>query len=163
MFVLNRAITGVTLLAVLAGCTRDAGELSQADRDAVKAQIEKYGQAGVAADWEAWGNTLAPDVIVLPPNTQRVSGRPAAVAWIKTLPKLTAFTATVDEVSGRGDIAYAHGTYELTMALPDGSTATDRGTFLEVHKRQADGTWPYTHLTFHSTEPLPAAAPAKNP
>ena len=163
MLALNRAIAGLTLLAALAGCTRDAAELSQADKEAVKAQIEKYTQAGLAADWDAWGNTLAPDVIALPPNTPRVNGRAAAVAWIKSLPKLTAFKATVDEVSGQGDIAYAHGTYELVMALPDGSTTMDRGTFLEVHKRQADGTWPYTHLMFHSTEPLPAAAPAKKP
>ena len=119
MLALNRSITGLTLLAVLAGCARDAAELSQADKEAVKAQIEKYTQAGLAADWDAWGNTLAPDVIALPPNTPRVNGRAAAVAWIKSLPKLTAFKATTDEVSGQGDIAYAHGTYELAMALPD--------------------------------------------
>jgi ketosteroid isomerase-like protein len=159
----DRAITGLTLLVALAGCTPAAAELSQGDKDAIKAQIEKYTQAGLAADWEAWGNTLAADVVLSPPNAPRVNGRAAAVEWIKTLPKLTAFKATVDDIGGRGDIAYDHGTYELTMVLPDGSTATDRGTFLEVHKRQPDGTWPYTHLMFHSTEPLPATAPAKKP
>lgn len=163
MRMLDRTITRITLLVAVAGCTPAVAELTEVDKDAVKAQIEKYTQAGLAADWVAWGNTLATDVVLSPPNAPRVNGRAAAVEWIKTLPKLTAFKATVDEIDGRGDIAYDHGTYELTMALPDGSTATDRGTFLEVHRRQSDGTWPYTHLMFHSTNPLPVTASAKKP
>lgn len=160
---LKRGIAGATLLAILTACGSATADLSQADKDAVKAQIEKYRQAALAADWDTWGNTLASDVIVSPPNMQRLTGRAAAVAWVKTFPKLTGFTANVEEVSGHGDLAYDHGTYELKMVMPDGSAATDRGTFLEVHRRQSDGTWPYTRLMFHSTEPLPAAAPAKKP
>lgn len=128
---------------------------------AVKAQIEKYRQAAIATDWDAWGNTLASDVFVSPPNMQPLTGRAAAIAWAKTLPKLTGFTANVEAVSGRGDLAYDHGTHELKMMMPDGSAATDHGTFLVSHRRQSDGTWPYTHLIFHSTAPLPGAASAK--
>ena len=160
---LKRAISEATLLAILIGCGSATGDLSQTDKGAVKAQIEKYRQAALAADWDTWGNTLSSDVIVLPPNMQPLTGRAAAVAWIKTFPKLTGFTVNVEEVSGRGDLAYSRGTYELKMVMPDGSAATDRGTFLDVHRRQSDGTWLYTHLMFHSTEVLPAAAPVRKP
>ena len=160
----KRRIMSATLVAILTGCASTTSDLSQADKDAVKAEIEKYRQAGLAADWDAWGNTLTSDVIVSPANMPPLAGRAAAIAWVKTLPKLTGFTANVEEVTGQGDLAYDRGTYELTMVMPDGSAATDHGTFLEIHRRQSDGTWPYTRLMFHSTVPLPeAAAPSRKP
>lgn len=153
----NHAITGLTLIVLLTACAGEAPELSQVDQDAVKAHIEKYRQAVLAADWATWGNTLAADVIVLPANAPPVAGRDAALAWVKTFPPITGFIVNVQEVVGRGNLAFARGTYELSMRLPDSSTVTDRGVFLEVHQRQADGTWPYTRLMHHSTEPLPTA------
>jgi ketosteroid isomerase-like protein len=139
-------------------CQRQAAaDLTQADKDAVRAEIEKYSQAGLAADWNAWGNTLTADVVISPANVAPMTGREAAVAWVKSLPKLADFTVKIDEITGRDDVAYARGTYALALTLPNGSSAIDRGAFLEIHRRQPDGSWPYTHLMFHSTEPLPAA------
>jgi ketosteroid isomerase-like protein len=164
---LKRGVSGATLFAIILGCGGGASsgvsqaDLSQADKDAVKAQIDQYRRASLAQDWDAWGNTLDPDVIVSPPNMQPLNGRAAAVAWGKAFPRITGFTVNVEEVSGHGDLAYDRGTYELKMTMPDGSPASDRGTFLEVHRRSPNGTWPYTRLMFHSTEPLPAASPPK--
>ena len=73
---------------------------------------------------------------------------------MKALPKLTGFTVGVTEVIGRGDFAVATGTFHLTMQMPDGSTGKDDGSFIEVHERQADGSWRFT------SPQLGAAAPA---
>jgi ketosteroid isomerase-like protein len=156
----TRAVTAFTLLVFLGACAREMTELSQADQDAVKAHIEKYRQTVVANDWDAMGNTLAADVVLSPPNVAPLAGRDAAIAWGKTFPRITGFTVNVEEVSGGGNLAFARGTYALDMRLPDSSVATDRGAFIEIHRRQADGTWPYTRLMFHSTEPVPAVAAA---
>lgn len=71
------------------------------------------------------------------------------------------FTATKDEVVGRGDLAYVRGTYAIDALLPDKTPVHENGTFLEIHRKQADGTRPYTRLIWHSTEPAPASAAAK--
>jgi ketosteroid isomerase-like protein len=160
---LSRTIAVSLILAVVVGCANQTSDLSEADKNAVKAQVEKYRQASLASDWDTWGNTLASDVQVFPPNMQPLNGRAAAVAWVKTFPKLTGFTVNIEEVSGHGDVAYDRGTYELKMSMPDGSSASDHGVFLEVHRRQSDGTWPYTRLMFHSTDPLPAPATSTAP
>lgn len=157
----NRVIAAVWILVVLTACERGASELSQRDQDAVRAQINKYVQAALAADWDTWGTTLAADVYYSPPNLAPLAGRDAAVAWAKTFPKITGLTVNADEVTGRGDLAYARGTYALNVTLPDGSPMTERGSFLQVHRRQPDGTWPYTHAMYHSTDALPAPPPAK--
>jgi ketosteroid isomerase-like protein len=157
----NRLITTLTVLIGLTACQQQPAALSQADKDAVKAVVEKYRQAAIAGDWTTWGTTLLSDVIISPAHMAPLVGRDAAVAWGKSFPKISNLIVLVDEVSGRGDLAYDRGTYVLNLTLPDGSTSTEHGTFLEVHRRQADGTWPYARLSFHSIDPLPAApAPA---
>ncbi len=160
----------VTLTLIAAACSTQTAndqskessvaELTEADGAAVKAQIDAYLKASLAKDWTAFGQTLTPDMVAYPPNQAPVQGRDAFVELLKTFPTFTAFTVDVTEVVGRGDLAYATGNFHLTMQLPDGSTVKDDGSFMEVHQRQPDGSWPYTRLIWHSNAPLPAP-PAK--
>ena len=150
-------IVGLLLVALTGACQREAVEISQVDKAAIQATHDKYVQTAVAADWDAWGQTLTSDVFYSPPNLAPMKGRDAAVAWAKTFPKIVSLTLSVDEITGRGDLAFARGSYALVVTLPDGTSMTEHGAFLTVHQRQADGTWPYTHLIYHSTEPLPVA------
>jgi ketosteroid isomerase-like protein len=95
---------------------------------------------------------------VSPSNQAPLSGREAAVAWARTFPKITHLTIDVQEVNGEGAVAYVRGTYAFSVILPDGSPATEWGALLQVHRREADGGWPYTHVMWHSTEPATAFA-----
>lgn len=149
-------IACLVLLAMTGACKRETPDMSQADKAAVQATIDKYVQTAVTANWDAWGQTLTSDVFYSPPNLAPMNGRDAAVAWAKTFPKIMSLTSSVDEIAGRGDVAFARGSYTLTVTLPDGSPMADRGAFLGIHRRQPDGTWPYSDLIYHSTEPLPA-------
>lgn len=45
------------------------------------------------------------------------------------------------EVSRSGDLGYTIGTYEGTWTPPKGEAVKDRGKYLEVWKKQADGKW----------------------
>ena len=159
----TRLMMTLPLLAGLAACQGSVPDLSAADKAAVQATLDKYAKAAVANDWDTWGTTLANDVFYSPPNLAPMTGRAAAVTWAKTFPKVVSLEPKVDEISGRGDLAYARGTYTLVVTMPDGSPMTDHGSFLEIHRKQADGSWPYTALEYHSTDPLPtpAATPPK--
>jgi ketosteroid isomerase-like protein len=158
----TRRLAGtLSLLALLCGCQPAAPAFTDADAAAVRGNIDDYVRAALAADWEAWGNTLAEDVVFMPPNQAPLVGRDAAVSYVRAFPRLTAFTATPAEVAGQGDAAWVRGTYSLTVALPDGTPMQESGSFLEVHRRQPDGTWRYTHSMWHSDSP--AAPPAASP
>lgn len=154
----RRLILALLLATFVAACQR-ATEFSSADEAAIRATIDEYVRAALAADWPAWGKTLGNDVVYMPPNHAPLIGREAAVAFAKTFPKLTSFTVTVEDVSGRGDLAYARGKYSFAGTLPDGSNVSENGSFLEVHRRQPDGTWPYTHAIWHSDAPPLSSAP----
>jgi len=134
---------------------------SDADAAAVRANIEEYRLAALGGQWDAWGSTLTADVIACPPNQAPLVGREAAVAFGKAFPKLTSFTITVDEVTGQGDLAYARITYAFTAAMADGTSLNEKGSSIEIHRRQADGSWPYHRLIWHSDSPTPPAPATK--
>src|SRR5438445_9254140 len=140
------------IVAVLVGCLFLAAsrssqrDLSANDIAAIRAQLARYNSTALAHDFDAWGNTLAADVVLMPPNQAPVFGRTAAVAFGNAFPKLSAFTYTVDEIVGRGDLAYVRGTYSLAGTLSDGTGFSQAGSYLGVHRRSSDGTWPYARL-----------------
>ena len=131
---------------------------SDADAAAVRANIEEYRRALLSGQWDALGATFSAEMIGFPPNQAPIVGREAMVAFAEAFPKLTSFTVTVDEVTGQGDLAYTRGTYAFTATMPDGASMSDKGSFLEIHRRQADGSWPYTRLMWHSDSPPPPTA-----
>ncbi len=64
------------------------------------------------------------------------------------------------EVARSGDLGYVSGTYEFSENDTTGKSMTDRGKFVEVWKKQADGTWKCVADIFNTNLPL-AAAPQK--
>jgi len=153
---------GSTLLCAvaLAACSAPSG-LSASDVTAVRESIDAYVRTALANDWDRWGKVLLADVVAMPPNHAPLVGRDAAVAFVKTFPKLTQFNVNIDEITGGGGTAYCRGTYSLTFQMPDGKSSTEKGSFLEIHKRQSDGTWPYARLMWHSDAAPPEPAPSK--
>ncbi len=139
----------------LAACQAPVNEFTDRDADAIRALIDTYVSSALVADWDAWGNTLSSDVIFFSPNQAPLVGHDAVMAWIREFPTLTSFTAPVDEVSGIGDLAYAHGTYSLTTNLPDGSSVNEQGSYVNLFRRQPDGSWRYSHNIWHSNSPVP--------
>jgi ketosteroid isomerase-like protein len=160
MRTVDRPALVLACLVFLAACatTKPKSALSDADVTAIRTNIDAYVKALLASDWDAWGKTLLPDVVVMPPNHAPLVGRDAAVAYIKTFPKLTALTPHAEEVTGEGDLAYVRGTYVLSMIFPNGSSASDSGSVVSIHRRQSDGTWLFSQLIWH-----PDAAPGTAP
>lgn len=86
----------------------------------------------------------APDAVFLPPNGERIVGRPA----IRELTKkaMDAFTSdlTFQSVSSEfsGDLAYDSGEFSETLtSMADGNKSRGEGNYLMVFKRQPDGAW----------------------
>jgi ketosteroid isomerase-like protein len=74
-----------------------------------------------------------------------------------TFPPVTEFKATDVRIEGHGDLAYAHGVYEMTFTLPGApAPVKDTGKYLDIRKRQKDGRWLYSVDMFNSD-----LAPAK--
>jgi len=61
---------------------------------------------------------------------------------------VTKLNLTLESIGGDGQTAYVWGTHEVAwITVQDGKTvsSSNRGTFLNILKKQADGTWKISH------------------
>jgi ketosteroid isomerase-like protein len=101
---------------------------------------------------------------VFVPHVAR-SGGPNAVAQFhfdersgRLTPNTPAFLSLKDnEVMGYADLAYLRGSYSMTFSLPGVPAPIDeQGKFLQIYRKQGDGSWKITREIYNSDLPLPA-------
>ena len=93
----------------------------------------------------------------MPPNAETAEGRMAVRDLLASFPPLQSIDFDQVHIDGSGDLAYVHGNYTMTFALPDAQTMEDRGKYIEIWERQEDGQWRITRDIFNSDIPAPGA------
>jgi ketosteroid isomerase-like protein len=118
-----------------------------------------------ARDWKGDLDLYTEDAITLPPNQAAVQGKAAIQASDEAFPPYSNFQEQSLEIEGQGDLAYDRGTYSMTMTPAGVAPFEDRGKYLAIWRKQADGSWKISRVIYNSDLPLPApeepAAPAK--
>jgi len=121
----------------------------------------KWSAAAGAKDIDKTVSYYSEDAIVMPPNAPSATTRETIrSAWKEMLTSPGAairWKATKVEVAKAGDLAYVSGTYEETMTDASGKPVKDHGKYVEIFKKQADGTWKVVSDIWNSD--LPASAP----
>ena len=141
-------------------CTAPAADtkIEQALRD-LDAQWSK--DAG-AKDVDKTVSYYAEGAIVMPPNasaaTRKESIRSAWKEMLTSPGAAISWKTTKVEVAKAGDLAYVSGTYEATMNDASGKPVKEQGKYVEIFKKQADGTWKVVADIWNSDLP---AAPAE--
>ena len=124
----------------------DVAAIRQSNADAVRTIP--------AADWDAWVEFYTPDAVILPPNGAAVTGPDAMKAWAEEFPALADMSTSILEIDGQGDLAFVRGTYSMTFA-GEGEPAVDTGKYIEIWRKQPDGSWRIVRDIFNSDLPLP--------
>lgn len=158
------ALCGLLLLTL--GCSQQPAPAPDT-RAAEEAAIRK-----AEADWSSATATKQVSAMVgyydaqgsiFPPNAPIATGAEAIGKVWESLFAIPGFSLHFEtskvEVARSGDIGYSEGPYELQMNDPKGNPLTDRGKFVAVWKKQADGSWKAIADIFNSD--LPAAPPAR--
>jgi len=116
--------------------------LSAADTAAIRTSGDQFCTLVVRQEFEALGGLYTEDTVLMPPHQPAVHGRAAVRTWMAAFPQITQFEFEIDEIDGRVDLAYMRGRYSMTFR-PEGASApvSDRGKFIEIRKRQVDGSW----------------------
>jgi ketosteroid isomerase-like protein len=93
----------------------------------------------------------AEDAHVLMPNHEAVQGRPAIVELLKGFGDFT-LDFKVNEINGSNDLAYVYGNYDLQIPT---AGVKDHGKYIEIWKKQADGTWRAIYDIPNTSVPMP--------
>ncbi len=144
----------IVLLAMGLGACQGSGR-----REEVAPPLSARDSAGIAAADSAFqaaanaGNAAAVaavytiDASLLPPNMPPRRGRTDIQAfWAGLLDAYTVkFELGSDLIEGRGDLAYNMGHFRFTAVPKDKNAAgiADEGKFVEVLRKQPDGSWKY--------------------
>lgn len=94
-------------------------------------------------DATAASAVYAENATLLPPSAEPLRGREAISAfWSAGVEAgISGVELNALELERDGGFAYEIGRYALRLQPADGGTVLDRGKYVLVHARQADGTW----------------------
>ncbi|MGH9385350.1 MAG: DUF4440 domain-containing protein [Vicinamibacterales bacterium] len=137
------------------------------------ANVEQERTALMAIDKEWSGTTkdltkfvsyFAPDASVYGAGMPKVSGTESISASTKDMMAAPGFSlqwvAQRAEVASSGDIGYTVGAYEIKMNNAAGNPTSEKGKYVTVWKKQADGRWKVAEDIFNSDAPPPPPSAA---
>ena len=151
------ALLGILALGASSACgpkegavgetARAPASLSPEDVAGIRSVDSAFMAAANAGDAEGVAAVYAEEGSLLAPNLPPQKGRDAIKAfWGGFLDAYTVrFEVASDTIEGRADLAYNQGHYRFT-AVPKAKGApgvADEGKFVEILKKQPDGSWKY--------------------
>lgn len=150
----------LALLTVACSTTpAPAPDTRAADVQAVKDVEAAWVKDAASKDAEKWAGYFTDDGSGLYPGAATLHGKAAiraAMAPYFADPNFAlTFQSTRTVASKGGDLVYSEGTYSMTMTDPKTKKPmTDKGKFLTVYAKQADGSWKAVADTFNSDSPM---------
>jgi ketosteroid isomerase-like protein len=126
---------------------------------------DAWSKAAASKDLEKTVAYYSNDAIVLPPNAPIATTKEAIKKlWGDLLASpglVISWKANKVEVAKSGDLGFVSGTYEFTMNDASGKPVTDKGKYVEVWEKKADGKWKCGTDTWNSDLPASPSAPAE--
>jgi ketosteroid isomerase-like protein len=164
---LRLAIAGLAGAALVACHTGVGGHLSEPDKDKIRKVVDEATHAVTppTSDVDAYVKLYyAEDARVLPPNHATVTGREAIGTFLRSFGSFQAVRFTILAVEGRNDLAYVHGGYQLSVTPPGAAEPVgDTGKYVEIWKKQRDGSWKVVLGIFNSDLSAPVSLPPPVP
>jgi uncharacterized protein (TIGR02246 family) len=147
---LKFTVVSLTSLFLLAGCNTapPAPAFPAVDIAAEQGKIRDletaWAKDAAAKDLDKSVANYADDAILMAPGSPAAKSKDAIRASWKQLFDAGKLTFSTDriEVSASGDLATTQGSYTMTMVNPKTKKPVeDKGSYLTVYKKQADGSW----------------------
>ncbi len=167
---LSTALSIACVSALVLACSQQpqqATDARAADEAAIRQADIAWAETGETRNLDAQLEfyTEEPVPIIMPPNMPLARGKGAIREILSQLYDRPDFSVTWRpgqvEVARSGDIGFVLGTYETTMNDPEGNPRTDKGKYIEIWKKQADGSWKVAADMFNSDlPPVPVPMPS---
>jgi ketosteroid isomerase-like protein len=116
--------------------------LSPQDMAAIQRCHDDFSRSMVTKDLETASRTYDDNAVLMPPNHPAVRGRNAIKEWMAGFPPVSQFKIEIEESDARADLAYVRGAFSMVFQ-PEGAPdpIEEIGKYLEIRKRQPDGSW----------------------
>jgi len=124
-------------VATLPSRAQEAGGLPTEDAAAIRSNLAFAGIDPIDAPEEFFGQFT--EDVHWNYRGDRADGMEALrkASWCHTI----SGENTTQRMEGAGDLAYAFGTYRLSLKCGDEEAVTVEGEFVTIHRREPDGAW----------------------
>ncbi|MEO5826444.1 MAG: DUF4440 domain-containing protein [Gemmatimonadales bacterium] len=162
----RHACLGTLLMLAVACNARDSAPAFEPAKalEALRTADAMVQEAVVSKDAERTASFYAENAVLMPVAEPSVEGRAAILAeWrhVFAIPGIANSARLVAaDVSTAGDLGYTRGTYEAPMLSADGQSLLERGKWVSIWKRQADGEWRIIVDIYNTDTPPPVHAPS---
>ena len=123
---------------------------------AINAIWREYEASQLAGDPDRWIALWADDGVQLPPGSPAVVGKAAIDAKDRSdlaANEYSEFTINNEEVEVSGDLAFARGTFKVTVTAKSGGDPMHfEGKYTTIFRQQPNGTWKIYRDTFNANE-----------
>jgi uncharacterized protein (TIGR02246 family) len=131
--------------------------LSQDDEARVRAVDTEWARAATVGNGDAIAALYTPEATLLPPGEPMVKGAATKKYWVDFTNGFSGQTElNTMAVEGSGDVAYAVGTYRMALTPKKAGAKplpVDEGKYIEVLKRQDDGSWKIVYDIWNPSAP----------
>jgi uncharacterized protein (TIGR02246 family) len=154
----------LTTMFTLTGCqTAPAPEPKRdvsADMKAIEALIQQFTATCNSNDPAALAAIHDDNAIEMPPN---IEGKQFIQAWLQGIFKENKVTCTLTplETQVAGDWAYQRGNSTFIITPKSGKPMEESGKYLNIYRRQPDGSWKFYREMSNSNSPPPSATGKK--
>ena len=135
-----KSLTPIFLILMIACQTPESTGLSEEDITAVMIATEQYGASIIEGDFEKMKTLMDGKMTLMPPNSPSAEGIEASVQVMQNGPSIQG-SINPDHIEGAGNLAYVRGTFDITLLINDSTEISDQGKYIEVWKKQTDGSW----------------------
>jgi uncharacterized protein (TIGR02246 family) len=158
-------LCAITAMALTLTACNQAADMRDADVKAIQNNETQWNQDFASKDVEKLVAHYTDDAVLMAPGMQPSSGKDAirnVVKGMVTDPALSLkFHASKVEVAKSGDVAYAQGSYTMSMTDPQTKQViNDHGSYVTTYRKVADGTWKAVADIVSSEMPSAAPMPA---
>lgn len=127
------------------------------DAEQIRSLLARHVEAAEAGDLESYLATLAGDVIYLPPDSPKISGREAVGEYMQSA-FFDAFEGTFGarflSLEVLGSTAFAEGAIDFALTPKGGGDELNlAGKFMNVFRKDTDGTWHYIYAIWNLDSP----------
>jgi ketosteroid isomerase-like protein len=138
------------LLGALVACAPST-ELTADDLKDIETRRNMSLESMRSADYSKLDQIYAPDCIAFPVDQPMISGLEELKKYVDSEPMEISFVNLSTE--GSGSYAVAHGTFNIKFST-DSAEMNMPGKYVEVWKKQADGTWRLYRDIYNMDEPM---------
>ena len=158
-------LTGCCLVLLALGCNRlqqPGPDSRAADEAAIRQADMDWSKVAEAKQMDKFYEYFLEDAVALAPNEPMAVGKKAIGKVVGDMFSMPSFAVkwrpSKAEAARSGDFAYSLGSYELSVNDPKGNPMEDRGKYVTIWKKQADGSWKVAVDMFNSDLPVPQRA-----